>query len=43
MSESRKGVLLKALEAEVSGGSVELSTLFTDDVVVGRRMRRSPD
>ena len=33
MSESRKDVLLKALEAEVGGASVDLSTLFTDDVV----------
>ena len=33
MSESRKDVLLKALEAEVAGESVDLSTLFTDDVV----------
>ena len=33
MSESRKGVLLKALEAEVGGASVDLGTLFTDDVV----------
>ena len=33
MSESRKDVLLKALEAEVGGGSVDLGTLFTDDVV----------
>jgi ketosteroid isomerase-like protein len=33
MSESRKEVLLKALEAEVGGASVDLGTLFTDDVV----------
>ena len=33
MSESRKDVLLKALEAEVGGGSDDPSTLFTDDVV----------
>ena len=33
MSESRKDVLLKALEAEVGGASVDLSTLFTEDVV----------
>ena len=33
MSESRKDVLLKALEAEVGGSSVDLGTLFTDDVV----------
>ncbi len=33
MSESRKDVLLKALEAEVGGATVNLSTLFTDDVV----------
>ncbi len=33
MSGSRKDVLLKALEAEVGGGSADLSTLFTDDVV----------
>ena len=33
MSESRKDVLLKALEAEVGGTSVDPGTLFTDDVV----------
>ena len=33
MSESRKDVLLKALEAEVGAASVDLGTLFTDDVV----------
>ncbi len=33
MSESRKDVLLKALEAEVGGESNDLDTLFTDDVV----------
>jgi len=33
MSDSRKDVLLKALEAEVGGASVDPSTLFTDDVV----------
>jgi len=33
MSESRRDVLLKALEAEAGGGAVELGTLFTDDVV----------
>ena len=33
MSESRKDVLLKALEAEVGGASVDPSTLFTEDVV----------
>ena len=33
MSESRKDVLLKALEAEVGGAEVDLGTLFTDDVV----------
>ena len=33
MSESRKDVLLKALEAEVGGASVDPGTLFTDDVV----------
>ncbi len=33
MSESRKDVLLKALEAEVGVASVDLGTLFTDDVV----------
>ncbi len=33
MSESRKDVLLKALEAEVGGASDDLGTLFTDDVV----------
>src|ERR1700710_404065 len=35
MSESRKNVLLKALEAEVGGGSVDLGSRFTDDVVGG--------
>ena len=33
MSESRKDVLLKALQAEVGGESVDLGTLFTGDVV----------
>ena len=33
MSESRKAVMVKALEAEVGSSSVELDTLFTDDVV----------
>ena len=35
MSESRKGVLLKALEAEVTGcgARADLDALFTDDVV----------
>ncbi len=33
MSESRKDVLLKALEAEVGAASADLGTLFTDDVV----------
>jgi ketosteroid isomerase-like protein len=33
MSESRKDVLLKAIEVEVGGASVDLGTLFTDDVV----------
>jgi ketosteroid isomerase-like protein len=33
MSESRKDVMLKALEAEVGSDSVDLATLFTDDVV----------
>jgi len=33
MSESRKDVLWKALEAEIGGESVDLSSLFTDDVV----------
>ncbi len=33
MSGSRKDVLMKAIEAEVAGESVDLSTLFTDDVV----------
>ncbi len=32
MSESRKDVLLKALEAEVGNISADLGTLFTDDV-----------
>ena len=33
MSESRKDVLLKAIEAEAGGEPVDLGTLFTDDVV----------
>ena len=33
MSESRKDVLLKALEAEAGGASADLGALFTDDVV----------
>ncbi len=33
MSESRKDVLLKALEAEAGVSSVDPGTLFTDDVV----------
>ncbi len=33
MSESRKDGLLKALEAEIGGGSNDLASLFTDDVV----------
>ncbi len=33
MSESRKDVMVKALEAEVGSADVDLGTLFTDDVV----------
>jgi len=33
MSESRKDVLLKALEAEVGGASVDPASLFTEDAV----------
>ena len=33
MSESRKDVLLKAIDAEAGVASVDLSALFTDDVV----------
>jgi len=33
MNDSRKDVLLRALEAEVGGEPVDLATLFTDDVV----------
>jgi ketosteroid isomerase-like protein len=33
VSESRKDVMVKALEAEVGNTSVELDTLFTDDVI----------
>ena len=33
MSETRKDVLMKALEAELGGTSVDPGTLFTDDVV----------
>jgi ketosteroid isomerase-like protein len=32
MNESRKDVLLKALEAEAGGASADLGSLFTDDV-----------
>jgi SnoaL-like domain len=32
MSDSRKDVLMKALEAEVGGEAVDMSTLFTDDI-----------
>ena len=33
MSESRRDVMVRALEAEVGSASVDLGTLFTDDVV----------
>lgn len=33
MSESRKDVLLKALEVEIGAASADLGSLFTDDVV----------
>jgi ketosteroid isomerase-like protein len=33
LADSRKDVLVKALEAEVGSTSVDLDTLFTDDVV----------
>jgi hypothetical protein len=33
MSDSRKDVLLKALEAEIGTETVDLGTLFTEDVV----------
>src|SRR5712671_5168624 len=33
MSESRRHVLMQALEAEVGGGSSDLGDFFTDDVV----------
>jgi ketosteroid isomerase-like protein len=33
MSESRKGVLMKALEAEANGDFGDLASLFTEDVV----------
>lgn len=33
VSESRKDVMVKALEAEVGSASVDLGTLFTDDVI----------
>jgi ketosteroid isomerase-like protein len=33
MSDSRKDILLKALEAEIGIGSTDLATLFTEDVV----------
>jgi hypothetical protein len=33
MGDSRRDVMLKALEAEVGSDAVDLATLFTDDVV----------
>ncbi len=33
MSESRKDVLSKAIDAEIGGESVDVAALFTDDVV----------
>ncbi len=33
MAESRKDVMVKALEAEVGSASIDLGTLFTEDVV----------
>jgi hypothetical protein len=33
MSDSRKDVMVKAMEAEVGSADVDLGTLFTDDVV----------
>jgi ketosteroid isomerase-like protein len=33
MTQPRKAVLAKALEAEIGGGGDDLGTLFTDDVV----------
>ena len=33
MNESRRDVLVKALEAEVGDASIDLSTVYTDDVV----------
>ena len=33
MSESRKDVLSKAIDAEVGGEAADLATLFTDDVI----------
>jgi len=33
VSESRKDVMVKALEAEVGSASVDLGSLFTDDVI----------
>src|SRR6478672_6921203 len=33
MSDSRKDVMVKALEAEIGSTDVDLGTLFTDDVV----------
>ena len=33
MSDSRKDVLLKAIETEAGSASVDPKTLFTDDVV----------
>ena len=33
MSDSRKDVLMKAIEAEAGGAAVDFGTLYTDDVV----------
>ena len=33
MSESRKDVLVKAIEAEISGEAADFESIFTDDVV----------
>ena len=40
MSGSRKEVLAAALKAEAGAASVDLKTLFTDDVVGWSRRRR---
>ena len=42
MSGSRKEVLADALKTEIGAASVDLKTLFTDDVSAGRRTLPCP-